>query len=84
MTRLEWRVDHGIHPRVEIGSGRIGHLHRSGDRPRGTVRKALKHTLAQPLSRADDASGKIEDLYKHFGITAEDTAKAVEARLKAS
>jgi transketolase len=27
------------------------------------------------------ASGKYEDLYKHFGITAEATAKAVEARL---
>ncbi|MBD0414261.1 transketolase [Oryzicola mucosus] len=27
------------------------------------------------------ASGEIADLYKHFGITAEDTAKAVEARL---
>jgi transketolase len=28
------------------------------------------------------ASGKIEDLYPHFGITAEATAKAVEDRLK--
>jgi len=28
------------------------------------------------------ASGKIEDLYKHFGITAEDTVKAVETRLR--
>jgi len=28
------------------------------------------------------ASGKIEDLYPHFGITAEATAKAVEERLK--
>jgi transketolase len=28
------------------------------------------------------ASGRIEDLYKHFGITAEDTVKAVEARLR--
>ena len=27
------------------------------------------------------ASGEIDDLYKHFGITAEDTAKAVEAKL---
>lgn len=29
------------------------------------------------------ASGTIEQIYKHFGITAEDTAKAVEARLHA-
>ena len=27
------------------------------------------------------ASGEIKDLYTHFGITAEDTAKAAEARL---